>query len=177
MYYQNYEDYMRANYGIPNPYYNNTTPTYYENYDTIQNRDIEHLYPELYHSVYPIICKVCDRNTKPINEELLEELTAEVFIQLESDGNDTTGANVKIQVRNNSGLSNQRTKEEIATPRQRNPILQDLVKILILRELLGRPGFRPNPPRPPRPPRPPYPGPRPPFPIRPRTDYVDEYYY
>ena len=39
-----------------------------------------------------------------------------------------------------------------------------LIKILIIRELLGRPN------RPPRPPRPPFPGGRPPYPpMRPRS--------
>ncbi len=41
--------------------------------------------------------------------------------------------------------------------------LRDLIKILILRELLGRPG---------RPPRPPFPGTRPPFPGARKTKYM-----
>lgn len=175
MYYQNYEDYMREVYGYPTPYYNNMTPTYRENYHDISNREMEQLYPDLYHSVYPIVCRVCDKNTKPINADTLEELTAEVFVQLETDGNDISGANVKIQVRNNTNTTgSQRTKDDVT--RQRNPILQDLIRILILRELLGRPGIRPIPPRPPRPP---YHGPGmpPPFPIRPRADYQDSLYY
>ena len=48
-----------------------------------------------------------------------------------------------------------------------NQGLRDLIKILILRELLNRPGFRPRPPMP-SPPRPPFPPgqnqPRPPMP-------------
>ena len=61
----------------------------------------------------------------------------------------------------------------------RNNFLRDLIRILILKELLGGGNF-PRPPKPPFPPRPPFPGgpgpnPRPPFPpqnpggpIRPR---------
>ena len=50
-------------------------------------------------------------------------------------------------------------RSEDRQSRQRNPILNDLIRILILRELLGRPGgnFRPPFGRPPqRPPRPPH---------------------
>ena len=64
--------------------------------------------------------------------------------------------------------------------------LRDLIKILLIRELTGKPGFRPRPPRPPRPPmrplyfegRPPFPGgmpgPRPP--MRPREYYDNDLY-
>ena len=54
--------------------------------------------------------------------------------------------------------------------RQRNFLLNDLIRILVLRELIGRPE-RPGNNRPPQRPsvRPPYPGMRPP--IRPRGDY------
>lgn len=48
----------------------------------------------------------------------------------------------------------------------RNNFLRDLIRILILKEIIGG-GNRPRPPMPPHPPRPPFPGGsggRPPFP-------------
>ncbi len=74
----------------------------------------------------------------------------------------------------------EKVKENRGEDRQfRNKGLQDLIRILLIRELLGRPGNRP--PMPPhRPPmRPPFPpggpgqGPRPP--IMPRNAYYDLY--
>ena len=49
----------------------------------------------------------------------------------------------------------------------RNQGLQDLIKILLIRELINNSGFRPRPPAPPRPPVPPPPPPRPGRPPRP----------
>lgn len=78
-------------------------------------------------------------------------------------------------------MNNTRNTE---TRRITNNNLRDLIKILIIRELLNRPNIRP--PRPPRPPhhRPPFPdfpggpgggGPRPP--IMPRDlEYSQDYY-
>lgn len=165
MYYQSYEDYMRDLLGYNNPYFTNT-PTYYENIPNTSERNMEYLYPELYKTIYPIVGKVCDKNTKPLNADTIEELTAEVFVNLEANGNDLISANFKAEKVNTS-----RQKDET---RQRNPILQDLIRILIIRELLERP-------IPPRPrPRPPFPGPRPrpPFPGHiPRTNYDENLYY
>ena len=70
---------------------------------------------------------------------------------------------------------------------ERNTGLNDLIRILLLRELIGRPGFpgfrppRPPPPPPPRPPRPPMrppmgPGPRPPRPRGDMSEYNRQYF-
>ena len=48
--------------------------------------------------------------------------------------------------------------------RPNNSLLYDLIRILILNQITGRPNFPGRPPMPPRPPRPP---------IRPRDEYVD----
>ena len=74
----------------------------------------------------------------------------------------------------------QRNVEQRSEPRketrQFNRGLSDIVRILLLRELLGRPGYPANrPPFPPpgRPPFPPYMPPRPPY----NRDYNDLYEY
>lgn len=115
------------------------------------NQDLEKLYPEIYVKLYPTVCKKCSQCTDKFDEEILERMTNEVY--------DT----IYVEVR----------KDEKRETRQRDNALRDLIKILILRELIGS-GF-PRPPRPPfpgpgpRPPHPPFPGPgprppRPPFP-------------
>ena len=69
-------------------------------------------------------------------------------------------------IENKTNLSRQESVQK--EDRQiRNQGLQDLIKILLIRELINNSGFRPRPPAPPRPPVPPPPPPRPGRPPRP----------
>lgn len=138
-----YDNYIRNLYGL-------NENNYYSNYNRgmDQKEEIEEYYPEIYKIVYPMISKACSSRYEPINKSLVENLTNEIYLALE--------ANTEF---------NEKLKEINETRSPVNRGLQDLIKILILRELLGRPGWRPRPPMPPPPPRPPYPGPRP-FPFR-----------
>ena len=116
------------------------------------------------------------------------ESNNEIMIQINIENRDTE----KISKSSTNNIQNRATSESsqikkntISEDRQarRNPLLQDLIRILILNKILG--GTLPN-----RPPRPPYPGPRPPhggpggrppfpppggMPPRPRTLMSDEY--
>ncbi len=193
MEYQNYEDYMRSVLGYPinspniyEPYnYRNSqnyADTYYENESAsgLSEEEIRDLYPEIYHLVYPMVCKVCETNSQPLTRELVDKMTDEVYYAIEDKD---TIVNVRIDTKKEEAVKTKRTTEkeenrEISPKRetrQSNFTLRDLIKILILNQLLGRnrPPFRPRPPRPPMPPRPPFPGPgrpgmpppsRPPFP-------------
>lgn len=192
MCHESYEDYIRSILGYPNYNHNNmyennsfSNLTYSDN--TEQNTQLEACYPEIYKIVYPMVRKACSNNTKPITSELIDELTNEIYVSIESDNE----INVTIHLNNEVGGSRNRTtattnhtktenvKENRGEDRQfRNRGLQDLIRILLIRELLGRPGRHPGnrPPMPPqRPPmRPPFPGgsgPRPP--IMPRANFVD----
>lgn len=246
MYYQNYEDYMRSILGYPlqeQRMYENTYADYSNINDELDlqmprySSEIMNLYPEIYKIVNPMVCKLCQANTKPICRELIEQMTDEIYLNLESDPSQYAGDVVNVQVnlpdsredsktrirtdsrvnskanlrtdmgtkqeekiksqsKNlgfNNSLNNRSAKDSsqelalasantigtgekassrVAENRQfgrRNNILRDLIKILILNQLLGG-GNRP--PRPPHHPRPPFPGgpghnprpPRPPFP-------------
>ena len=120
------------------------------------NDELETLYPETYKIVYPMVKKVCMQNTKPITQELVDNMTNEIYTNIEASGdiinvnidvgdNRETKTDMEVKAKNNRGTDN----------RQFNGPMNDLIKILILRELLGRPGgWRPGPPPPPRPPRP-----------------------
>lgn len=153
-----YEQYMRNVLGYQ-AMNNNTYDMYYDNWDmsnmlsmnNIQMQELENCYPEIYTIVYPMVQRACSQNTRPITRELIDNMTDEIYYSIED----------KEMLEN-------RNKEEKGEDRQirRNTNLNDLIRILILRELLGRPGFpggRPPRPRPPRPPmRPPMgPPPRP----------------
>ena len=187
MYYKNYEDYMKSILGYPIQEQNLFSNTY-SNYNNMEyeyitqmprySKEILDLYPEIYKIVNPMVCKLCEANTKPITKELLEQMTEEIYLNIESDPSEYVSqvVNVKVNLPNqeekrqgkniasNSVNSpkatitrkENRVEEKINTEnrqvRRNNNTLRDLIKILILNQLLGG-NLRPMP----RPPRPPFP--------------------
>ena len=107
MYYQNYEDYMRSILGYP------IRHNYMDTYEscnscmpidfTIQtprySDEIMDLYPEIYKIINPMVCKICEANTKPIDRELVEKMTDEIYMNIENDPN--LGESEVINVRVN----------------------------------------------------------------------------
>lgn len=214
MYYQNYEDYMRQVLGYPindpNIYesygYKNGLPYEEDTYlytnqtrSNLSDDEINSYYPDIYHTIYPMVCKVCEATTEPINRDIIEKMTDEVYFSVEDTNTivnirantpkpeENRTVNVQNNERKLSREENRNIKREInrtlrtenreiiPTPvvenRQRNSFLRDLIKILILNRIFGN---RPNRPRPPRLP---FPGGRPPMgpgmpPIQPR-DYTN----
>lgn len=195
MYNETYEEYIRniLGYSPINNYRNNYTnlleentinnpfEQIYYNYNNQEqyNNQLEQYYPEIYKVVYPMIRKRCNTITGNITNNELEEITDEIYNAVEDRNNTTLNINLTNDVRsvNNYNTRTQSRKPEtriIETKtqnreiRQRNSGLRDIIKILLIKELLNRPGNRPNPPRPPISPGP---GQRPPFkpenPIRP----------
>lgn len=168
--YNSYEDYIRSVLGyenMQNQMNTNIANTYTENSInnlSMSDREIEECYPEIYKVVYPMIQSRCQRNTRPVTRELIDEMSDEIYQAVE--GNVSFDREVKENRGDtkNKVLSNEKqlkTKEDKQENRGedrqlRNRGLQDLIKILLIRELLRRHN---------RPPvRPPMPGPRPPFP-------------
>lgn len=107
MYYQNYEDYMRAILGQPiQMSQNNNTYTNYSNvqYEYVSEMprysdEILALYPDIYKLVNPMVCKICEANTKPITRELIEQMTDEIYLNLESDtGVEEEVINVRVNL-------------------------------------------------------------------------------
>lgn len=164
MYYQSYEDYMRDVLGYPRE---NSIPTY-NNIQQIrrtENSEIEKLYPEIYKTVYPMVCKACNQYNGEMTEEFVEKLTNEVYSNLEAE-QDFRGETSKVQSKS-TNLKNEVKKEDETRQRRPNNTLRDLIRILIIRELLGLPH------RPGRPPFPGGPGPRPP--MRTKTTFSKKY--
>lgn len=160
-----YEQYMRSVLGyqpMDNTYnmnYDNWEMTNMNAMNTIQIQELENCYPDIYRIVYPMIQRVCTQNTRPITRELIDSMTDEIYFSLED--------REMTESRNNEEKSSKRAEStENRQSLVRNTGLNDLIRILILRELLGRPGFpwqggRPPRPRLPRPPMRPPMGPLP----------------
>ena len=143
----------------------------------LNNTELETYYPEIYKVVYPMVCTACNNNREKISGQLIDELTNEIYFAIDENGSTTQDRNMENNRQNINNISktqeirktsNLEKVENRVDDRQinivRNRSLHDLIKILIIRELLGRPN------RPPRPPRPPFPGGRPPYPpMRPRS--------
>lgn len=153
---------------------NNDVDTY-----NLDNNKFETFYPDIYKIVYPMVCKRCLEVNEEITEKLVEGITNEIYEAIEKDeiyeeNREIVSQNSYTSFRNSRNYRNIPKIEENRIQRetrQRNFLLNDLIRILVLRELIGsgRRLPRPNPPRPPMPPRPgefppppPRPGARPP---------------
>lgn len=156
-----YEDYMRSVLGYNPTDYRNTYDMNYDNYATFssnietsnfRNEEIEKCYPDIYRLVYPMVQKACMQNTIPMTRELIDNMTDEIYFAI--DDNEIT----EMRGKDDKEVKTSETRNEDRQRVFRNPTLRDLIRILILREFLGRPGFPKRPPRPPM--RPPM-GPRP----------------
>ena len=183
MYNNSYEDYIRSVLGYPNNNSQNVFEDYnysnYDNYDDSQNRnmELEECYPEIYKVVYPVVKKACQNVSRSVTKEEVDRLVDEIYTNVE--GNDEIFLNVNItnNIDNKQLMQKEKTevrtfngkkiveepkreikvqeKEQKRETRQFNKGLSDIIRILLLRELLGRPNFSGN--------RPPFGPPPPPF--------------
>lgn len=178
MYNETYDDYIRSILGYPpmnslNYSYQNYNDYNNQNiYNTTNDSDIEKCYPEIYKIVYPMITKKCiDINGMPSSEDI-ENMTDEIYYALEEKDEMKSNINLSNDVRSTksaisttkisekkSEVKTLQTVEQKRETRQINRGLRDLIKILLIREILNRPGRPPVRPRPPIP----GPGPRPPM--------------
>ncbi len=150
---ESYEEYIRSILGYPN-YSNNyfENGNYYpNNYRNInEENELEQYYPEIYKIVYPMISKECLNNTNPISEELIEEMTDKIYNSIEVDNEIQLNINLKNETNNRNVSNNVNTKKEVTNNTKienrqiRNNNLRDLIKILLIRELLGNRPNRPN---------------------------------
>ena len=164
-----YEDYMRSVLGYQPMNFNETYDRDFSMSNTtydmtamsnIQRQELENCYPDIYRMVFTMIQKTCMQNTRPITRELIDSMAEEIYFSIED--------NDLLENRSKDATKTTEKKTEDRQRIIRNQSLNDLIRILIIRELLGRPGFPGGrspqfPPRPPRPPmRPPMgPPPRP----------------
>ena len=182
MYNNPYEQYMRNSLGYNQmPMMNMNMPMNQMNlmnemYEsegnlTYNQTSVDDMYPEIYRIIYPMVCKACMAVNENVTEDLVSRITNEIYINVENmevaqECRNSQINNIQdtknIKSNNNNRITNNTTSNERQESRQQNPLLRDLIRILVLRELLGNPG-RPRPPF-----RPPFgggpgQGPRPPF--------------
>ena len=198
MYDNQYEEYIRSVLGYPSTANMNQNQMYqneYPNPSQISMRnDLKAFYPEIYKIIYPMVQKACDGNMGANSREEIEQMTDEIYSAIEDNnqinlninlGNTVSTTNLNTQNRNElhkegvqkkssekQEVENRNTEgESRISPRNNN--LRDLIKILLIRELLRR---RHNhfPPRPPHNPRPPM---RPPIMPRNYQPLYDIYEY
>ena len=172
--YNEYEDYMRSVLGYPNnnnyydtystEYANDYFPYRAKNSNQFDESKYEDKYPEIYKILKPMIKKSCNsRFIENISNNDLDSMTNEIYNNVEQsmdivNVDITTGSNT---VRNGNMKVSESKKEETRSCCG-NPSLRDLIKILLIKELIDNthhhmPGPLPRPPRPPMPrPRPPY---------------------
>ena len=181
MFNESYEDYIRSILGYPQSNNNNNNDIYEPNdfNDSIAgDTELESCYPEIYKLVYPMVKKRCAMINGRVRSEDVENITDEIYNAIEQNNEINVNINLGKEINQNqvNTTNMQRTNNRRRETRQRsiNRGLRDLIKILLIRELLGR--RIPN--RPQFPPRPPFPGPepRPPMrpPIRPRVDELND---
>lgn len=143
MYNSNYEDYMRNVLGYsvrPQNMYQIQDNMYEMPIDNdYQSMSLEGLYPEIYRMIYPMVQKVCMRAIEVINEETIVSMTDEVYNAMVEQETRKSNSEVKT-----NSSQNYRRMEET---RQNNFMLRDLIRILIINELLRRrrrPHMRPD---------------------------------
>lgn len=132
-------------------------------------QELEDCYPEIYKIVYPMVRKVCAKNnyrgySKIEIDRMVEEVYSNIEVNDAVELNITLNNDVRGVESKNEDIQADANDDKRTEKRQirRNNGLNDLIRILILRELLGRPGcIGPNcrpgmGPRPLMPPRPPY---------------------
>lgn len=143
--------------------------TVYQNNNMNLDNQLESMYPDIYNIVYPMVKKACMQNTRSISTNVIDDIVDDIYRNIEADNNDieiniTLGNDVRTSKEDSNKVEVKEIEDENRQQNIRNPLLNDLIRILVLRELIGRPGcigpgcFPHN-----RPPMP-GPGPRPPFP-------------
>lgn len=150
MYNSNYEEYMQNvlgynirpqnTYQMPENIYEMQRGSSYE------NMDLESLYPDIYRMLQPMVQKVCMRATGVINEEMISSMTDEVYNAMTEE---TREAKDVKKSSNEVRTGNSQNVRRVEEPRQNNFLLRDLIRILIIKELLRRrPGIPPMRPGP-----------------------------
>ena len=155
-YYNQIEDYNQFNYSYHNKKKKNSS------YRSL-SEDFENLYPEIYKLIYPMIKKACMQNIPPITEKTLDEITNDIYNNIEAEN--IINLNIDITNDRNENKSMSNTKKNVSSNQENRHInnsIRDLIKILLIRELVNkndsdrpiRPYFQGHIPLSPRPPMP-----------------------
>ena len=141
--YQSYNDYMRNTLGYssmncPNSCMNMPSP--YQNMFPLSD-DLERMYPDTYRVVYPMVVSACNMVSMPVTEEMLDRMTDDIYDRAAMDSRINIDINIEVETREEDANSGDRQMTSLSRPRRprrRNRFFRDLIRILLLRELLGR---------------------------------------
>lgn len=135
--YEDYNQYMRNMYGFPNmqmPMFNMPACANINPYTD----DLERMYPETYRVIYPMVRDACSNVNMPITESMLDSMTNDIYDRVEADGRINIEISVEPELRNAAASVEENRETRQRRPRRRNRFLNDLIRILLLRELLNR---------------------------------------
>ena len=141
--YESYEDYMRSvlgyhnnmNWNCPNMCMNNQTP-YQGMFQSTD--DLERMYPDTYRIVHPMVVSACNMASMPVSEEMLDRMTDDIYDRASQDSRISIDINIDLESRDDSDSRQISEQSRQRRPRRRNRFFRDLIRILLLRELLGR---------------------------------------
>ncbi|MCL2354901.1 MAG: hypothetical protein FWC68_03350 [Oscillospiraceae bacterium] len=151
MNYRNYEDYTReANYGhIPNEmhggHHDHEMHMHHHNHMHHHHHmeELNNMYPEVYRIMYPMIRRVSNHNRHSrVTREALDNMVNEVYDQMEPEEEvradiTYTEENVAKKLNNDVGTNHSAdVQEEVRGTRRRNFLLQDFIRVLLVRDLL-----------------------------------------
>lgn len=106
-----------------------------------QNVNIENFYPEIYKIVYPMVKKACYDHYGMINEDTINKIVNDIYSNLTTNERIELNINLTNEVR----VDSKEVKPEDESSQNRNVgsnnILTDLIKILVIRELISRPYY------------------------------------
>lgn len=151
--------------GIPNNPNNQIfmNPGIFSNNMPVQN--LNNLYPSIYRILNPVISRIVSNNNQLVSEDLLNNMTDTVFNIVEGQidfgddqaqgnnrsDNQSASTNSSSNTSNNSSsnrtsestrLNNQNVQTNNARHNRNDSLLRDLIKILIIKELLSRNGVQ-----------------------------------
>ena len=147
---------------IRNSYYRFPTNT-----NSSQN-DLTMLYPEIYKLLNPMIQSACMRYTSPLTEKALDDMVEDIYSHFTTEdatiininltnnikGGSATNKNATTSSANTNSLTkntspassnaNTTSKDQPAVQSANSNILRDLIKILIIKELISRQNTHPG---------------------------------
>ena len=138
MFYPNYDDYMRDIF-----YFNGLANN---GFWGMNNSNLDILYPSIYKIIYPVVKRVVSGNNFQFaNDNTISNATNMIYEIIEGDTslNQSTGnqANTQNSQSNNNvniNVSNNKSTSD-------NALLKDLIRILVIRELISKNNVRPFP--------------------------------
>ena len=139
MNYQSYDDYMRSVLGYPSmncPNMGMNMQTPYQDMNQACD-DLERMYPDTYRIVYPMVVSACDIVTMPVTEEMVDRMTDDIYDRAASDNRISIDINIGLESREDSN-DRQFSNQSMQRRPRRNRFFRDLIRILLLRELLRR---------------------------------------